>query len=179
MLFLLEALYGVAAEMGRHTVLTATTRIISEVTEVMGNIMSMGRIDWMYWLIRKIYEEWGCHDLLQQVNTLKVQLKEAEKYYNLLKQAEEKLSRRTWIMPRPLRFFKVLMPRNSLSAGLHSIYRFGTLLISFLNVRGPHAHPLYFIWSLMKKRTFSNSVHFIVFLWLAPELLPSRNRPWT
>lgn len=54
----------------------------------MGSIMSVGiKIDWLYWLIWKIYKECVCHELVQQLNTLRVQVKEVYKYYNLLKQA--------------------------------------------------------------------------------------------
>lgn len=41
-LFLLKALYGIAVELERHTVLTITMEIISEVAEVMGNKISVG-----------------------------------------------------------------------------------------------------------------------------------------
>lgn len=61
--------------------------------------MSSGiRIGWLDQLIKKIHEEREYQELLQQVYTLSMQLKEAEKYFNLLKnllkQAGEKLSKK-------------------------------------------------------------------------------------
>lgn len=35
-------------------------------------------------LIRKIHEEMNCQELVQQVNILRVQMKKAEKYINLV-----------------------------------------------------------------------------------------------
>lgn len=80
--------------------LTITTKIISDVVEVMWDIMSGGiRIDWLDRLLREIHEKKKYQELVQQVNTLNAQMKEAEKYFNLtknqLKQAEEKLKKNT------------------------------------------------------------------------------------
>lgn len=59
--------------MKRHIILIITTGIISEVVDVMGDMMSERiRINWLDLLIREIHEERECQKLVQQVNTLRV-----------------------------------------------------------------------------------------------------------
>lgn len=63
--------------------LTITMETIFEVAKMMGEIMTAGiGINWLDRLIKKIHEKWERKELMKQVNTLRVHVKEMEKYYN-------------------------------------------------------------------------------------------------
>lgn len=107
--------------------------VIFEATKVMDDIMRAGiRVYWLDPLIRNIHEEWECQELVQQVTTLRVQVKESEKCLNksnnLLKQAKEMLEKKnldpTLVENYAKKVSKVLVPRISLLNGLPLTCRF-------------------------------------------------------
>lgn len=92
-MFLIEAQIALLLRW-RGILLTIMTKIIFEVVEVMGNKISVEiRIEQLDWLIREIYEEKECQDFVQQVNSQRLQMKEAEKYFNLRTNQVSKLKR--------------------------------------------------------------------------------------
>lgn len=95
-LVLLKVLYDAVIKLEKFTVLIITTEVISEVAEVMGFVENVGiRIDWLDRLIGEMFTEKERNELMQEINMLRLQVEEAEKFLTFsnyqLKQAEEQL----------------------------------------------------------------------------------------
>lgn len=100
--------------------MTITTEIIFDVAKMIGDMISSWiRIDWLDRLIREIQQERECQELVQRVNTLRVQVKERRNIsirerisWSRLKRSYQ---RKTCILPQlrtmPLKSFQVLVPQ--------------------------------------------------------------------
>lgn len=66
-----SSLYSTTTKLERHTILTITMKITSEMAEMMGDVESAGiKIDWMDRLIEEIHNKRECK-ILCKVNTLR------------------------------------------------------------------------------------------------------------
>lgn len=76
---------GVIIKLGRYTVFNITKDIISEVSEVMGDVKKVGiRIDWLDRLVGDTLDKGSILSLCRKFNILREQVKEVEKSFNFL-----------------------------------------------------------------------------------------------
>lgn len=91
------------------------TEFISEVLDVLDGVESMSiRIDWLDWAIGEIHRARERHELVQNVNTLRLQAEEVRKQLDsiehLINQVEEKMADQkmdsTSVKDHQIRIFK-------------------------------------------------------------------------